>query len=102
MPTSKIPSRTSTPERWSALSSVNPGGLPVPVHAGGEPRVLDGELRVLDGELDSQPDGLDHALNPLESSSHSSETKSRRRWKQVRENSGRNIVLQSKDEGMCV
>ena len=95
MLTSKIPSRTLTPERWSALSSVNPGGLPVPVQAGGEPRVLD-------GELDSQPDGLDHALNPLESSSHSSETKSRRLWKQVRENSGRNIVLQSKDEGMCV
>ena len=46
-------------------SSVNPGDLPVHVHADGEPRVVD-------GELNSQPDGLDHGLNPLESSNHSS------------------------------
>ena len=47
----------------SALSSVNPGELPVHVHADEEPRVVD-------GELDNQPDGLDHGLNPLESSNH--------------------------------
>ena len=42
----------------------SPGDLPDHVRAGGEPRVVD-------GELDSQPDGLDHGLNPLESSNHS-------------------------------
>ena len=49
---------------WSALSSVNLGDLPVNVHAGGKPRVID-------GKLDSQANGLNHNLNPLESSSHS-------------------------------
>ena len=49
---------------WDAPSSVNPGDLPAHVHAGGEPRAID-------GELDSQPDGLDHGLNPLELSNHS-------------------------------
>ena len=65
MPSRKIPSRTSAPEHWSAPSGVNPGDLLVHVHAGGEPQVVD-------GELDIQPDGLDHGLNPLESSNHSS------------------------------
>ena len=65
MPTRKIPSRTSSPERWSVPSSVNPGETPIHVCADKEPRVVD-------GELDSQPDGLDHGLNPLESSNHSS------------------------------
>ena len=63
MPTRKIPSCTSTPERWGVPSSVNPGDLPVHVHADGEPRVVD-------RELDSQSDRLDHGLNPLESSNH--------------------------------
>ena len=65
MPTSKIPSRTSSPERWGAPSSVNPGDLPTHVHVDGKPRVVE-------GELDSQPNGLDHGLNPIESSNHSS------------------------------
>ena len=45
-------------------SNVNPGGLLVHIHTGGEPRVVD-------GELDNQPDGLDHGLNLLESSNNS-------------------------------
>ena len=65
MPTSKIPSRTSSLEHGSVPSSANLGGLPVHVHAGGEPRGVD-------GELDSQPDRLDHGLNPIKSPSHSS------------------------------
>ena len=48
-----------------APSSANPSDLPLHVHASGEPWVDN-------GELDSQPDGLDHDLNPLESSNHSS------------------------------
>ena len=63
MPTRKIPSRTSSSERWSVPSSVNSGDLPIHVHVDGEPRVVD-------GELNSQPDGLDHGLNPLEASNH--------------------------------
>ena len=43
MPTSRIPSRTSSPELWSAPRSVNSGDLPVHVHAGREPLVVDGE-----------------------------------------------------------
>ena len=65
MPTSKVPPSTSTPEHWGAPSSAYPRDFPVRVHAGGEPRVGDG-----DGELDSQPDGLNHGLNLLESSKH--------------------------------
>ena len=65
MLTGKISSRTSSPKRRSAPSSANPGDHPVHVRAGGEPQAVD-------GELDSQPDGLDHGLNPLESPSQSS------------------------------
>ena len=36
------------------------------------------------GELDDQLDGLDHGLNPIDSSNHLSGTKSRRQWKQAR------------------
>ena len=64
MPTNKIPSRTSSLERWGAPSSVNPRDLPIHVHADGKPWVVE-------GELDSQPDELDHGLNPLDSSNHS-------------------------------
>ena len=64
-PSSRVPSRPSTPECKGAPSSANPGDLPLHVHASGEPWVDD-------GELDSQPDKLDHGLNPLESSNHSS------------------------------
>ena len=45
-------------------SSVDPEDLLTHIHVCGEPQVID-------GELDNQPDGLDHGLNPLESSSHS-------------------------------
>ena len=78
MPTSKIPSRPSAPERGSEPSSVNLGDLPVPVHSGREPQIVE-------GELDSQPNGSNHGLNPIEMSNRSSETKSRWRWKQARE-----------------
>ena len=47
----------------SALSNVDSGGLQVPVHAGVGPWIID-------GEFGGQPNGLDHGLNPLESSSH--------------------------------
>ena len=63
MLTSRILSRTPSPSPWGAPSSVDPGGLPVHVPVGGEPRVDD-------GKLDNQPDGLDLGLNPLESSNH--------------------------------
>ena len=35
MPTSKIPSRMSSPEHSSAPGSTNPGDLPIHVHTGG-------------------------------------------------------------------
>ena len=42
------------------------------VHSSEEPQVVD-------GELDTQPDGLDHGLNPLEPPNHATYTMSRRR-----------------------
>ena len=47
---------------WNAPSSVSPGVLLVHVLAGVGPWVIK-------GKLNDQPDGLDHGLNPLESSS---------------------------------
>ena len=51
------------------------------------------------GEHDDQLDGLDHGLNPLESSSQLTLTRSRWRWKQVREILEEIKVLQSKERG---
>ena len=46
MSTSKISSRMSPLELESAPSSINLGDIPVHVHAGGEPRVVDGSSTV--------------------------------------------------------
>ena len=60
----QMPSAHRLQSSWSAPSSVDPGDPSVHVHACEEPRVVD-------GELDNQPVGLDHGLNSLESSNHS-------------------------------
>ena len=63
MPTSRYLPARRLRSSGNAPSSANLGDLPVDVHAAGEPRVVN-------GELDNQRDGLDYALNPLESSNH--------------------------------